>query len=478
MQTEEKKMKKFRLPHVYTIAMALIIIFAILSWIIPSGQFDRTVVDTSVGSKEVAVAGTYHEIDKVDADGNNLRQGIPEILMAPIRGIQAASDVVAFVLLIGGSFGIIMKTNAFNAGVSRVVRRLHNKDIFIIPVVMTLFSIGGTTFGLCEEVLPFYAIFIPLMMKLGYDSMTAFLICFMGPQIGCIAATVNPFSVLISQGIAGIEGNPQLWLRFIQWILFTALAVIWVMLYARRVKRDPQSSITYQDDFTKRHEFSVDDDMANDEFSTRQKLVLLVFAAGIATLVWGLVKKGWYMEEISMIFLAVGLLAGIIGGLSEKEMASTFVSGMKDFTYAAVIIGIARGVLVVAQGGLIIDTILNSLATALAGAPAAVFTSLMFVTQALLTVLVPSGSGMAALTMPIMAPLTELMGLNPEAAVTCLHDATQIMVVLTPTAGMTVAGLAVCKISFSQWWKTCWKFMVLITLLSLVFVAVSGILPV
>lgn len=282
MQTEEKKVRKFQLPHVYTIAMALIIIFAILSWIIPSGQFDRTVVDTSVGSKEVAVAGTYHEIDKVDEDGNDLRQGIPEILMAPIRGIQAASDVVAFVLLIGGSFGIIMKTNAFNAGVSRVIRRLHNKDIFIIPVVMTLFSIGGTTFGLCEEVLPFYAIFIPLMMKLGYDSMTAFLICFMGPQIGCIAATVNPFSVLISQGIAGIEGNPQLWLRFIQWILFTALAVIWVMLYARRVKRDPQSSITYQDDFAKRHEFSVDDDAADEEFSTRQKLVLLVFAAGIA----------------------------------------------------------------------------------------------------------------------------------------------------------------------------------------------------
>lgn len=476
--TKTKKKKKFELPHVYTIAFLLIILFAVLTWVIPSGQFDREVIDTAAGSREVAVAGTYHEVPKIDADGNDLRQGIPEVLMAPTRGIQAAGDVVAFVLLIGGTFAIITKTNAINAGMSRVIRRLKNKDILIIPIVMLLFSIGGTTFGMSEEALPFYAIFMPIMMGLGYDSMTAFMICFMGPQLGYCASTTNPFNILISQGIAGIHGNPQLWFRFIQWIIFTVLGIVWVIAYARRVKKNPMSSITYKDDLLKRQEFAVTDSNEDTPFTLRQKLVLIIFAAGMGTIVWGLVTHGWYMDEISMVFFAIGLLAGIIGGLKEKEIAEAFVEGIKDFAYAAVIIGIARGILVVAEGGMIIDTILNSLASMLAGVPTAVFTTVMYIVQSILTLLIPSSSGLAALTIPVMAPLTDLVGVNPEASVTCLQYANQIMNTISPTAGMTVAGLAVCKISFPQWWKTCWKFVLLMTVLGLAFTAISGMLPV
>ncbi len=476
--SEIKQKKRFQLPHVYTIAFMLIILFAVLTWIIPSGQFERQTISTAAGERDVAVAGTYQEVSKVDEEGGDLRQGIASVLMAPTRGIQAAGDVVAFVLLIGGTFAIVTKTNAINAGMSRVIRRLKNKDILIIPIVMLLLSIGGTTFGMSEEALPFYAIFMPIMMGLGYDSMTAFMICFMGPQVGYCASTVNPFNVLIAQGIAGIEGNPQLWFRFIQWGIFTVLGIAWVMLYARRVKKSPESSITYQDDIIKRQEFSVNDSDIDIPFTGRQKLVLLIFAAGMGLIVWGLVTNGWYMDEISMVFLAIGLLAGIVGGLSEKEMAESFVAGMQDFAYAAVIIGIARGILVVAEGGIIIDTILNSLVTLLAGVPTAVFTSMMYVVQSLLTILIPSSSGLAALTIPVMAPLTELMGVNPEASVTCLTLANQIMNTVSPTAGMTVAGLAVCKISFPQWWKTCWKFVLLLTVLGLVFTAISGMLPV
>ena len=476
--SEAKQKKKFELPHVYTIAFLLIILFAVLTWVIPSGQFERQTVSTAAGERDVAVAGTYQEVPKVDSEGGDLRQGVASVLMAPTRGIQAAADVVAFVLLIGGTFAIITKTNAINAGMSRVIRRLKNRDILIIPIVMLLLSIGGTTFGMSEEALPFYAIFMPIMMGLGYDSMTAFMICFMGPQLGYCASTVNPFNVLISQGIAGIEGNPQLWFRFIQWGIFTVLGIGWVMLYARRVKRAPESSITYQDDIIKRQEFSVSDSDINEPFTLRQKLVLIVFAGGMGLIVWGLVTNGWYMDEISMVFLAIGLLAGILGGLREKEMAEAFVTGMQDFAYAAVIIGIARGILVVAEGGMIIDTILNSMVTLLAGVPTAVFTSMMYVVQSLLTILIPSSSGLAALTIPVMAPLTELMGVNPEASVTCLTLANQIMNTVSPTAGMTVAGLAVCKISFPQWWKTCWKFVLLLTVLGLVFTAISGMLPV
>ena len=478
METTKKQKKKIELPHVYTIAFALIILFAILTWIIPSGQFERTTVDTAAGTREVAVAGSYHEVEKIDADGNDLRQGVDAVLMAPTRGIQNAADVVAFVLLIGGTFAIITKTNAINAGMNTVIKKLKNKDILIIPIVMTLLSLGGTSFGMSEEALPFYAIFMPIMMGLGYDSMTAFMICFLGPQVGYCASTVNPFNVLIAQGVAGIEGNPQLWFRMIQWVIFTVIGIAFVMMYARRVKKNPTSSITYHDDIAKRKEFAVVENTDDMPFTLRQKLVLLVFIGGLGIIVWGLITKGWYMDEISMVFLGIGLLAGILGGLSEKEMANAFVEGLADFAYAAVIIGIARGILVVAEGGMIIDTILNSMATALAGVPTVVFTSMMYVVQSILTILIPSSSGLAALTIPIMAPLTELMGVNPEASVTCLQYANQVMNTISPTAGMTVAGLAVCKISFPQWWKTCWKFVLLLTVLGLVFTAISGVLPV
>lgn len=472
---QKKTKKKIELPHVYSIAFGLIILFAILTWVIPSGHFDRTTITTAAGEREIAVSGTYQTIDKVDAGGNDLRQGIKSVLTAPTKGIQAAADVVAFVLLIGGTFQIISATNAINAGMGKLIRVVKGKDILIIPLSMILLSIGGTTFGMSEEALPFYAIFMTVFMSLGYDSMTAFMVCFLGPSLGYCASTINPFNVLISQGIAGIEGNPQLSFRFIQWIIFTAVGIIWVMRYAHKVKKNPTMSITYQDDLKKKLEFGAVDDKA--DFSLRQKFVLLSFATGMGIIVFGLIKYGWYMNEISMVFLGIGLIAGIVGGLKEKEMAENFVNGMKDFAYAAVIIGIARGILVVAEGGMIIDTILNSLANLLAGVPTPIYTTMMYVAQSFLSILIPSSSGLAALTIPVMAPLTQLMGVNPEASVTALQYGNQIMNIISPTAGMTVAGLAVCKISFPQWWKTSWKFVVLLSILGLIFTAISGIMP-
>ena len=475
-QEKSKRKFKLRLPHVYTIAFLLIVFFAVLTWIVPSGQFDRQTVQTAAGEREVAVAGTYQEVDKVYTDAEtgeevDLRQGIDAVLQAPTKGIQAAADVVAFVLLIGGSFAVLTKTNALNAGMSRVVKKLKNKDILIIPITMVLLSICGSTFGMSEEALPFYAIFIPIMMGIGYDSMTAFIICFLGPNLGYCASTIDPFNVLIAQGIIGIEGNPQLWLRAILWVIFTAAGIFWAMRYARRVKLNPKSSVTYEDDKQKRIEFAVNDSSVEEEFTFRHKLVLVDFAVGMGIIVWGLVTQGWYMNEISMVFLAMGLLAGILGGLDEKTIAEEFVRGLADFAYA-------RGILVVAESGMIIDSILNWLATLLAGAPSFIYTTFMYIVLGILSLLVPSSSGLAALTMPVMGPLTELMGLNPEAAVTALQFANQTVNTISPVAGMTVAGLAVAKISFGQWWKTIWKFFIFMVAFGLVATAISGLLPV
>jgi uncharacterized ion transporter superfamily protein YfcC len=478
----EPRKPRFQLPHVYTIVFLLMIVFAVLTWIVPSGSYQRKTISTAAGERDVAVAGTYEATPKVSVDEEtgemvDLRTNVQQLLMAPTQGIQAAADVVAFVLLIGGAFAIITKTNAINAGLSHVIGRLRNKDILIIPVSMVLLSLCGTTFGMSEEALPFYAIFIPIMMGLGYDSMTAFMICFMGPNIGYIASTVNPFNVLIAQGIVGIEGNPQLWLRSIVWIVFTVLAIIWVMRYAHKIKQNPTNSITFNDDAKKRVEFSVTDETIEMPFTGRQKGVLIVFVVGMGLIIWGLITQGWYMDEISAVFFGMGVLSGIVGGLNEREMADEFVKGMSDFAYAAVIIGLARSILVIAENGMIIDTILNAMATVLAGVPSPIYTTLLYIALGLLSLLVPSSSGLAALTMPIVGPLTELMGVNPEAAVTALVMANQTINSISPTAGMTVAGLAVSKISFGQWWKTCWKFILLLIVLGIAVTAVSGIMP-
>lgn len=472
-----KGIKQFKVPHVYAIIFALMVIFAVLTWIVPSGSYQRQ----EVNGREVTVAGTYEQsektyIDEETGDEVDLRQGVFDVLQAPTRGIQEAIEVVAFILIVGGSFQVITKTGAITSGMGRVVRRFKNKDILIIPIAMVLFALGGTSFGMAEETLPFFAIFMPIMMAMGFDSMTAFMVVFVGARTGYIASTINPFTVLIAQGILGIQGNPQLWLRMIAWVVLTAVAITWVVLYARRVKKNPESSITFEDDIAKKVEFAADESALDAEFTGRQKGVLAVFIAGMCLIIWGLVTQGWYMNEISAVFLAMGLLAGVIAGFSQDVIAQEFVAGIADFAFSAIVVGLARGILVIASDGMIIDTILNALATGLGGIPAVLFTTLLYAVENLLTILVPSSSGLAALTAPIFGPLTELMGLNPEAAVWALSMGSATMSLICPTSAILVAGLGVCKIKLGQWWKTVWKFFLVVSLINIVFVAISGLI--
>ena len=456
---ETEKKRGIRVPHVYTIILALMAIFAVMTWLVPSGSFERQ----EVNGREVTVAGTYEPIDKVytDEDGNevDLRQGVFDVLEAPAVGIQQAVEVVAFILIVGGSFQVITATGAITSGVARVVKKFKSKDVLIIPILMILFALGGSTFGMAEETLPFFAILMPIMMAMGFDSITAFMTVFVGARIGYIASTVNPFNVLIAQGILGIQGNPQLWLRMIALVVLTTIGVAWVMVYALKVKKNPESSLAYHDDIKKREEF------------------MAIFVLGLVAIIWGLVTQGWYMNEISAIFLAMALLAGVVSGMNEKEIAGEFVKGIADFAFSAIVVGLARGILVIANDGMIIDTILNTLATALAGVPPVVFTSILYVIDNLLSILVPSSSGIAALTIPIFGPLVELMGLNPEAAVTGLSMGSAAMSLISPTSAMLVAGLGVCKIPLGQWWKVAWKFFVVVSIVCLAFTAVSGLIP-
>lgn len=473
METRKERKRWLHMPHAYTLVFFLIIVVAILTWILPSGQFERTVVETSSGERSVAVAGTYQRIPKVSEDGTDLRQGIPQVLMAPGKGIQAAVEVLAFVLIIGGVFQILTKTNALNIGIRRVIKKLGNKGILIIPILMLLFGLGATTFGMSDELVPFYLLIMPIMFSMGYDSMTTFLVVFLSASTGYAASTINPFNVLIAQGIAGIQGNPQLVFRMIQWVIMMAVVIAFVLWRANKIKKNPQSSITYEHDLKLRAQHA-QVDVDNAEFTLRHKLVLGVFIIGMITVVVGLTQFGWYMNELSMCFLGMGILMGIVGGMGEKEIAEEFVAGVKDIVFVAVLIGICNGIMVIAQDGMIIDTVLNALTNAIANSNNALFVGVMYVVESILTFLVPSSSGLAALSTPVMSSLCDLHGVNPEAAVTVFQYANQLTNSISPVAGTTVAGLAVCGISFGKWWKTYWKLFLVLTVIALVFGTISA----
>ena len=461
------------MPHVITLIFMLIVFVAIMTWIIPSGSFERQLVDTAAGEREVAVSGTYTTVKKVTEEGD-LRQGIAQVLQAPGKGIQRGIEVIAFVFIIGGVFSIMDKTKAMNVGLKKLVSRLGNKSIILIPILMMLFGLGGSTFGMSDELVPFYLLLMPIILSMGYDSMTVFLIVCGGATMGYAASTINPFSVLIAQGVAGIKGNPQLIFRMMQFVIIMTIIIGFTIFRAIKIKAHPEKSVTFENDKLFRRNFSNEDKNDEETFTARQRGVLIIFLIGLCVVVFGLIKFGWYMNELSMVFLGMGILMGIIGGLNERQISEEFIEGVKGIAFAAMVIGFCNGIMVVAQDGMIIDTILNALTKVLEGSSNFVFVGAMYIVQSLLALLVPSSSGQAALSIPIMSSLCDLHGVNPEASVTVLQYANQMTNIMSPVAGTTVAGLAICKISFGKWWKTFWKCWVVLTIVIIVFCTVSA----
>lgn len=452
---EGKVRFRLRIPHTYTLLFSIVIVMAVLTWIIPSGQFDYI----KDAKKPTPIAGTYKHIEKVqviDGKTTDVRQGIKGILMAPIKGAENAADVVCFVLLIGGAFGILSKTGAIEAGLARAIKMLKGRELLVIPVSMLLFGLGGTIFGMCEETLPFYMVFIPLMMSMGYDSLTGFMIIFLGAATGCAASTTNPFSVGIAQANAGLPMSSGINYRWVQWVILMAVVICFVMWYARRVKKNPQKSPMYELDI-KNKEMFLGKQSNITEFKWYHGIILLGLFLGMGIMVYGVKNLGWYIEEISMVFMGIGLFAGIVGvfaaKIPEQEIAGAFVQGCRDLCYAAVVIGLARAILIIAREGQIIDTILNALANALNGLPKGIFTTLNLLVQTFITFLVPSSSGHAALTMPIMAPLGDLVHVDRQIIVTAYQYGTGIGNMITPTQGVTMAALGIAQIPFHKWLK-------------------------
>ncbi len=459
-------LKKLRLPHTLILIYAMVVLTVVATWLIPGGEYQRVEKD----GRTMPVAGSYHRTD-------SRPQGLDGLFVSPARGFVDAAAIIIIVFICGGAFSVIQKTGAITTvihNLSLKFGRSRALQVLFIPVTMIIFSLGGAIWGMCEETMPFILIFVPLSLSLGYDTIVGVALPFLGAAAGFAGAFFNPFTVGIAQGIAGLPLYSGLGYRLIVWSVGTAIVIAVVMRYAARIRRDPALSPTYEEDLEKRKTLRVGEAVLEKlTLTAAHKRVLIVFAAGFGFMVFGILKYKWFILQIGGVFLAMGILAGIAGRLKGDELGKAFVDGAKDMVNAALIIGTARAILLVAQDGRILDTILAGMAGAISRFHPLLSSELMFVSQCVINFFVHSGTAQAALTIPIMAPLGDLVGITRQTAVFAFQMAEYINPVL-PTSGVTMGILGLAGLKWEKWAK----WMVPLLVLWVLFAALALIPPV
>jgi uncharacterized ion transporter superfamily protein YfcC len=449
-----------KVPDVFVIVFGLIVLAAILTWVLPGGRYERT---------EKVVNGVAREV--VDPESYTTEASNPQslgIFTAPVKGFLRLSDIIAFIFLVGGSFFVLNETGAITAGIHKMVKALKGKEFLIIPAVMLVFSVFGAAFGMCEEAIPFALIFVPMAIALGYDSLVGVSLTFLAAGVGFAGAFLNPFTLQIAQGLAGVQTVSGWQYRVVVWAISTAVTIAWVMIYAARIKKDPKRSIMYDIDQARREEIEAQQAEVGD-FTWRHGVVLSVLAAVIVLMVVGVVRWEWFIVEIAGLFVAMGVVAGALSGMDPNRLAKAFLEGCRDIAGAALIVGFAGGILEILEAGNIMDTLLHGVGTVTANLPPLVSAWTMYAAQLGLNFFIPSGSTKAALTMPLMAPLADLSGITRQTAVLAYQFGDGFTNMIIPTSGVTVGTLALAKIPFEKWFRWNLPMQVMFIVMSLVF---------
>jgi uncharacterized ion transporter superfamily protein YfcC len=452
-------LKRLTMPHTLVVVFGLVIVVLALSWLVPSGEYQRVKVQTSQGVRNVTVNGTYRQVPKIYL-------GPQMVLESPIKGFLDGSLLICFLLMIGGSFAIFQETGAIEFGIRRLTGTIAKRPYLeglLIPLLMVIFSLGGAVFGMAEEVIPFVLIFIPLARRLGYDSIVGASIPFLGAAAGFAAAFFNPFTVGISQSIAGITLYSGLGYRLVTWVIGTTVVVAYVMWYARRVKRSPEISPVRDIDLKREAVVPYGDDA--EVWNAKHIATLLLFVASMVLLVVGVLQWKWYIDQIAVLFFGMGLALGAAGGLGPSRIARTFVAGAKDMVGVVFIIACARALLVIAQEAKILDTILYSAANSLSVLPRGTIAQVMFCIQCVINFFIHSGTAQAALTMPIMSPLADLVGITRQTAVYA-YQLCEFINPMLPTSAVTMGVLGAAKIPWERWAKWFLPLMLILVVLS------------
>ncbi len=486
----QKKNRKFSFPTAFTILFILLILIALATWIIPAGAYQ-------VDADGAPIPGTYQQVP------SNPQKLLVSALMGPINGMYGiedasgnvnvwnsgelfgAIDVALFVLIIGGFLGVTMKTGAINAGIAWVVTKLKGKEKWMFPVLMTIFAIGGTSYGMAEETLAFYALIITVMLAAGYDGLAAAALILLGAGIGVIGSTVNPFATGIASGFAGTTISEGLIGRIVILVVGTALGIFFVMRYAEKVRKDPSKSLIYSEKAENEKQFMAGGgtSMETEKFTGRHKVILVLFFLAFAVMVYGVIPWEdlgipiptwwWWFPEMAACFLLFGIVIGIVGRLKEKVLVDTFVDGARDMLGVALIIGVARGITVIMNNGLITDTVLYWAEQAVSGLGGVGFILVTYLLYLPLSFLIPSSSGLATVSMPIMAPLSQFAGVPSYLVVTAYQTANGLVNLVTPTSAVVMGGLAIARVGYGTWWRFVWPLLLLLAILSMLVLAVG-----
>ncbi|MGB3247080.1 MAG: YfcC family protein [Sulfitobacter sp.] len=466
-----------RFPTAFTILFFLLIFVAALTWIIPAGSYDRAMSE-SVG-REIAVAGTYKAVESNP-------QGFVDVMMAPGAGfydpnsyVANAIDVALFVLFLGGFLGVVNATGSIDSGVRTAMRKLQGREIWMIPIMMSLFALGGTTYGMAEETMAFYAILVPVMIAAGYDAVTGVAIILIGAGIGVLGSTINPFATVIAANSAGIPFTEGMALRLVVLLGGLALCAAYVMRYAARVKADPSCSVVAKQAAAHRAFFLKDREAGQKEDATltgTQKIVLVIFALTFAVMIWGVSSQGWWMARMGALFLGSAIVTGLIARMGEKKLTSNFVDGARELLGVALIIGLARAIVVIMDNGLIADSILHSAEQSLGGLPELAFINLMFWIEVGMSFFVPSSSGLAVLSMPILAPLGDFAGVGRDLVVTAYQSANGLVNLFNPTFAVVIGGLAIGRVSYDRWLAFIWPLLLILTVFISAALSIAAVL--
>jgi uncharacterized ion transporter superfamily protein YfcC len=455
--------KKFELPHIFAILFAIIIICTILTWIIPAGTFDY--VENEDG-RNIAVAGTWHPVDDVDPVGPFRMLGLV------YEGMIDAADIIFLIFITYASTTFIIKSGAFDGLVGFLLKIFKgNSSVITIPVFLIALGAGSSTVGMCEEWYPFVPVFVTLYMGMGYDAMVGLGVVALAACCGYAGAFMNPFTVGVAQGIAELPYMSGALYRIFCHAIFIVIASFFLMRYASKVKNDPTQSVLYGTDLAPVDTSEMD--IEHLQFTTRQKLVLLDLVVAVAVIVFGVFKFGWYLSEICAIFLLMAFIAAIIMKWNVSKVGEMFAAGFTDAAVAGAMVGLSRGIVMVLREGCIIDSVVNGLTIPLQVLPVGVTAIAMLFFQTILNFFVPSGSGQAAVSMPIMAPLADLLGVSRQTAVLAYQFGDGFSNMFWPTGVATICGFM--SISLAHWYKFVTKLFAMMFALQCVFM-VAGIM--
>ena len=438
-----------KVPGTYTIIFAMILLSALLTWFVPGGEY--------VKGEEGTLS--YRDVESVPQFFG--------VFTALYHGFVKQSGIIIFILIVGGSFWLLNSTGAISVGIGRFIRSVGRYHKVVLVAITLLFSLAGAIFGMSEETIPFVGIVVPLVVSMGYDAFLGMLIVYVAANVGFSSAFLNPFTVGIAQEMAELPLFSGMEYRLFCWAILTLLLILFVLFYAKSVYKAPQAAAEQQQ-FAAPQPTATSQPIAAPQapaepqpcpqrMSAAQKIILLILFATIVLLVVGVTLWGWYMAEISGLFLAMGIVSGIVAGYDSGRISSEMIAGAKDILSSALVVGLASGIIVILQEGRIIDSILNSLQAALNNAGGEWSLSAMYGIQALINTIIPSATAKAAITIPIMAPFSDMVGVSRQAMVLAFQFGDGFTNMITPTSGVLIASLSMARITYSDWVRKIWR---------------------